>query len=43
MQTQNLKYLHGVIEVAHHPGGLSRSGVAKAGVVGIADDALHPW
>lgn len=33
---------HGLVEVSHDPGGLSRSGVAEAGVVGVADDALDP-
>lgn len=37
-----MESLHGVVEVAHHPRRLSRSGVAEAGVVSIADDALHP-
>lgn len=34
--------LHGVVEVAHHTGGLSGGGVTEAGVVGVADDSLYP-
>ena len=34
--------LHGVIEVPHHPGRLPGCGVAEAGVVGVANNTLHP-
>ena len=33
---------HGVVEVAHHPRTLPGRGVTEAGVVGVANDSLHP-